>query len=197
MNQCYFLATLLAFLVSSTVVMAEEQTFNVRVEPQDQGFVLSASSTDDSVKRIQGKTANGDAETTIVDVNGNLKIIPSPNSKSAQPAQAEMDPKPIIPTIPQTEATTPNASSETMPGTQPQAVPNTQPPAIPGRGEPEAMPSTQLPAMTGPKPQGVPGAEPPAMTNAQPPVMPNAEPPAISDIQTPPPAMAPNNKPLQ
>jgi hypothetical protein len=150
MNQKYYLA--IAIIIVATNVMAESLGTS--------GINLAQNSTPN--KEIEGKTAGGEKQTTIIDQNGNLKIIEQPSNTqiintSTSPATTNMQANPKKGT--QTPSATPPQTSvpggTAMPAPGGTAVPAPNGTAMPAPNG-TAMPAPNGTAMPAPNGTAVP-----------------------------------------
>ncbi len=116
MNRKY-LAMVVMFAMTSAHVMAQNDQTPSQTTPNN---------------KIEGTTAGGEQQTTIIDENGNLKMVNKPNAsgQANQPAT-----KPSTPATPSRSATPSTPVSPSMP-----ATPST--PASPSMPVSPSMPAT-------------------------------------------------------
>jgi hypothetical protein len=84
-------AFLTVFLLASTTAIAESQPDTITQAPSTTAAELPAQKN-----VIEGKTASGHSQTTIIDVNGNLKVVtPVTSQPEAAPVADQTLPKPV------------------------------------------------------------------------------------------------------
>ncbi|VVC76099.1 putative hemoglobin and hemoglobin-haptoglobin-binding protein 3 [Aquicella siphonis] len=186
-----FWAFLALTMLAAGTAAAEYGSIDVHRGVRQGEYMMRADNASDQNKHkpmIEGKTASGEAETTIVDEYGNLQVAPAApkaaqDSKTsaipAKPAAGTM-PTPGLPASGVPSLSSPAAGSATQPATQPGIQPATQPgiqPATQPGIQPAAQPGIQPAAQPGIQPATQPGNNEVTGTLVQP------APPVVTPVQ--------------
>lgn len=151
--------------------MAEDQIIN---EEEFSDF-SSLELAQNDVQSVEGTNASGEAQTTIVDEGGNLKIIEKPKTQASSKTKNEVDESNTSPGMAKsaptgtgTNAVQPPQVQTQTPSVQPQ-VPQgqIQAPTMPTPSAPMPNQGDMVPVKPAPAPQGQGSTQPPAPTGSE------------------------------